>query len=172
MPETMTENELLHMFEDPGFWVTVAFIFIVGLLWKYLVPMITRAMDNRALQIKEELDHAMMLREEAQVLLAQYQKRQRESLQEAENIIQQANMEARRITKEAEEEVESALKKRMQLANDKIAQAERKALQEVQNHIIDITVAATRQIISDKLDTKARNDLLKVAAQDIEQKMH
>lgn len=164
--------EELHLLQSAGFWVTVSFVIVVGMLWKFLVPIITRSLDQRTSQIKDELDHAMALREEAQVLLAKYQKKQRESLQAAEEIIQKANLEARRITKEAEAEVETALKKRMKLAMDKIEQAERKALQDVQDHIIDITVAATRQIVEKNLTPDTRDTLIKLASQDIEKKLH
>lgn len=164
--------EEMNLLQSAGFWVTVSFVIVVGMLWKFLVPLITRSLDQRTSQIKDELDHAMALREEAQVLLAKYQKKQRESLQSAEEIIQKANLEARRITKEAEAEVEVALKKRMKLAMDKIEQAERKALQDVQDHIIDITVAATRQIVEKNLTPDTRDTLIKLASQDIEKKLH
>lgn len=162
----------LNLLQSAGFWVTVSFVIVVGMLWKFLVPIMTRSLDQRTSQIKDELDHAMALREEAQVLLAKYQKKQRESLQAAEEIIQKANLEARRITKEAETDVETALKKRMKLAMDKIEQAERKALQDVQDHIIDITVAATRRIVEKNLTPDTRDTLIKLASQDIEKKLH
>ena len=157
---------------DPAFWVTVAFVIVVGLLIKKLVPMVRTGLDKRAVEIREELDRAQSLREEAQAVLAQYQKKQRESLKEADEIIQKANLEARRITKDAETQVEEALKKRTKLALDKIEQAERHALAEVQAKLVDITVAAAREIVTEKLDTKARDEMVAAAVQDIEQKLH
>ena len=157
---------------DPAFWVTVAFIIVVGLLIKKLVPVVRTSLDKRAVEIREELNRAQALREEAQAVLAQYQKKQRESLKEADEIIQKANLEARRITKDAETQVEEALKKRTKLALDKIEQAERHALAEVQSKLVDITVAAAREIVTEKLDTKARDEMVAAAVQDIEQKLH
>lgn len=157
---------------NPSLWVTLAFVFVVFMLIKKLVPVVTVSLDKRAKEIGEELERAQALREEAQVVLSQYQKKQRESLKEADEIIQKANLEARRITKEAEANVEDALKKRMKLAVDKIEQAERQALNEVQSHLVDLTLAATREIIAEKLDAKTRDDMVAGAAQDIEQKLH
>ncbi|MBM3617337.1 MAG: F0F1 ATP synthase subunit B, partial [Alphaproteobacteria bacterium] len=122
--------------------------------------------------INEEIERATALREEAQAILAKYQKKQRESLKEAEEIVQKANLEARRITKEAEQNVEAALKKRMKLAVEKIEQAERQALQEVQARVIDVTVAATRQIIESKLTATTRDELVRAAADDLQGKLH
>lgn len=161
----------LHL-ANTALWVSVATVIFLALVLRPLIRFVTQMLDKRTEQISEELERAMALREEAQVILAQYQKKQRESMKEAEEIIQKANLEARRITKEAEVNAEEALKKRMKLAMDKIEQAERHALQEVQGHVIDITIAAARKILAEKLDTNARNELLNQATQDIREKLH
>lgn len=164
--------EMFPFLENPTFWVSLATAFVLVMLIKVLTPLITSALDKRSAEISEELERAMALREEAQVILAQYQKKQRESLKEAEEIVQKANLEARRITREAEQDVEEQLKKRAKLAMDKIEQAERYALQEVQNRVIDITVAATRSIIENKLTDSARAELITSAAEDVQKKLH
>lgn len=164
--------ELFHLLENPVFWVSLSTLFVTGALIKILTPVVTKAMDKRAAEISEELERAVALREEAQVILAQYQKKQRESLKEAEEIVQKANLEARRITREAEQDMEEQLKKRMKLAMDKIEQAERQALQEVQNRIIDVTVAASRSLVDSKLTDKAREELIASATNDVQKKMH
>lgn len=160
------------LLENPVLWVSLATLFVVVMLIKLLTPVITKALDKRSADINEELERAMALREEAQVILAQYQKKQRESLKEAEEIVQKANLEARRITREAEQDVGEQLKKRMKLAVDKIEQAERHALQEVQGRVIDITVAAARSIVDSKLTASAREELVSNAAQDVQKKLH
>lgn len=160
------------LLQNPVLWIALSTLLVVALLVKLLTPVITRALDKRSEDISEELERAMALREEAQVILAQYQKKQRESLKEAEEIVQKANLEARRITREAEQDVEEQLKKRMKLAMDKIAQAERQALQEVQGRVIDVTVAATRTLVDSKLTASAREELVSNAAQDVQKKLH
>jgi F-type H+-transporting ATPase subunit b len=164
--------EQFPFLENLVFWVSLATFFVLGMLIKLLTPVITKALDKRSAEISEELERAMALREEAQVILAQYQKKQRESLKEAEEIVQKANLEARRITREAEQDVEAQLKKRMKLAMEKIEQSERHALQEVQNRIIDITVNAARHIVDSKLTGKAREELISAAAKDVQKKLH
>lgn len=156
---------------NPAFWVGLAFFIFIALVIKPLAKIIPAALDKRAREIAEELERAQALREEAQLVLAQYQKKQRESLQEAEEIIQKANQEARRITKEAEADLEESMQKRMKLAMDKIAQAERQALQEVQNHLIDITVAAARHLIQEGSTTASQEAMVRQATQDLQKKL-
>lgn len=165
-------DNIAHLTHNPVFWITISFILVVGLIVKKIVPAVINGLDNRSANINEEIERATALREEAQAILAKYQKKQRESLKEAEEIVQKANLEARRITKEAEQAVEVALKKRMKLAVEKIEQAERQALQEVQAKVIDITMAATRAIIAEKLTPAARDALVESAAQDLQEKLH
>ena len=71
------------MFQDPTFWVLVAFVGFVALIIYFKVPgMITSALDARAKKIKADLDEADSLLKEAQDLLALYQKKQRETANE------------------------------------------------------------------------------------------
>ena len=73
---------------DATFWVGAAFVLFVGILFYLKVPgMLTSALDERAKKISDDLDQARELREEAQVLLATYQRKQRDALKEAEEII-------------------------------------------------------------------------------------
>lgn len=164
--------DLSHFFENPVTWISLSFVLVVALIVKKVVPLAVNGLDNRSRNISEEIERATALREEAQAILAKYQKKQRESLKEAEEIVQKANLEARRITKEAEQAVEAALKKRMKLAVEKIEQAERTALQEVQERVIDITVAAAREIVADKLTPAAREALVEAAQKHLQQKLH
>lgn len=163
---------LSHLLENPVTWITLAFVLVVALIIKKIVPLAVNGLDERSKNISEEIERATTLREEAQAILAKYQKKQRESLKEAEEIVQKANLEARRITREAEQAVEIALKKRMKLAVEKIEQAERTALQEVQNHVIDVTVAAAREIVAEKLTPEARKALVEAAQKHLQQELH
>lgn len=157
---------------NPGFWVGLATVLVVALLLKLLIPVITKALDKRSLQIAEELERAVALREEAQLILARYQKKQRESMKEADEIIQKANLEARRITKEAEEQMEAQLQKRMKLAMEKIELAEKRALDDVQHHTVQVAIAAARELLASKLDETTRKALVDNGIANLQQKLH
>ena len=136
----------------PEFWVLVAFILFVGVVaWKARGA-ILGALDGRAARIRAEIDEAQRLREEAQALLAEYQKKQRAALGEAEGMIRQAGDEAKRLRAKAEAELAGALKRREQQALDRIAQAEAQALAEVRNLAADLAIAATEKLLVARLD--------------------
>jgi MoxR-like ATPase len=83
------------MLQMAEFWVGIAFGAFVLILLYYRVPaLIARTLDDRAAAIRKELDEARRLREEAQNLLADYQRRHRNAGQEAETIVEQARHEA------------------------------------------------------------------------------
>lgn len=88
------------MFHDPTFWTAVAVVLFVALIAKPVGKMASKALDERADKIKAELDEAEKLRNEAQDLLAQYQRKQRDAASEAESIIQHAKEEAERMDRE------------------------------------------------------------------------
>lgn len=141
-------------FSDPTFWVAVAFALFLVLTIKPLSKAAFSGLDGRAERIKAELDEAQTLREEAQKTLAEYKRKQRDALAEAENIVEHAKEEAARLRKEAEKDLEQSLARRARQAEEKIEQAEAAALKEVRGQAVDIALAATAKLLEDKLDKK------------------
>ena len=161
-----------EIFRDPEFWVLVAFVIvIVGGIVK-VGPVIGKSLDERAQRIKSELDEAQRLREDAQRALAEYQRKQRDALKEAEAIIAHAKAEAERIGRQAAQDLEAALERRTRQAEEKIAQEEAKALADVRNTAVDIAIAAARQIIAEQLDGKAGGALIDQAIAALPQRLH
>lgn len=142
------------MLQSPEFWVAVAFVILIGVIAKPVWKTITSSLDSRADRIRESLDDAMKLREEAQHLLAEYQRKQRDAAKECEEIIVSAEAQAARLATEAGEKLEQALARREQLAIDKIAQAEAEALEQVRDTTVNIAIAATRSILEQRIDAQ------------------
>ena len=123
-------------------------------------------------RIKEELDDAVRLREEAQAVLAQYQKKQQEVMQEAETILETAKSEAERMKLEAESKLKEAIERRITMANDKIARAEQDAIKDVQSNMVDIAIHAARDIIIEQIDDAADDELITLAIDDVKRIVH
>jgi hypothetical protein len=98
----------MNLLADVHFWEAVAFFLAVALVWKKASAAINAALDQRAAKIREELDQARRLREEAQQTLANYQRKQRDALKEAEKIIEHAKAEAERLGAQAARDLEAA----------------------------------------------------------------
>ena len=149
---------------DPSLWVAVSFFGFVALLVYYKVPAkIAGALDDRADQIKAELDEAKKLREDAQSVLAEYQRKQRDAQKEAEEIITQAKKEAEALAVETEQKLSEQLERRTQQAEDKIARAEIQAINEVQKMAAEMSVQAADHILRDSVSGDKANDLIKDA---------
>ena len=146
---------------DAEFWVAVAFVvFLGGLVYLGVHEMMVKFIDQRRDRIKAELDEALRLKEEAQALLAQYQRKQREAEREAEAIIADARAEAGRVAAEARVKMEEFVARRTKLAETKITQAEAQALADVRAAAADAAVAAAEKILRDTAKGKIADDLI------------
>jgi len=129
-------------------------VFVV-LAWRPGKRILTGALDERIARIRGELEEAQRLREEAQSALANYQRRQREALQEAERIIEHAREEAERTRARAEAELAESVRRREQQAADKIAQAEAAAIEDIRNRAADLAITATAKLLERKMAGKS-----------------
>ena len=119
-----------------------------------------------------ELEEAVRLREEAQTIVADYRKKEHESLEEAERIVEQTKVDAQQMADRAEADLRDALEKRKTMALQKIAQAETKAVQAVQEHAVDIAISAAKVVVEDQIAQGNADHLIKLASADIEKKIH
>jgi F-type H+-transporting ATPase subunit b len=134
---------------DAEVWVAVAFVAFVGVLVYFGVhEMLVKFVDQRRDRIKAELDEALRLKEEAQALLAQYQRKQREAVEEAAGIIAGATAEAERMMAEAKTKMEEFVARRTKMAETKIAQAEVQALADVRAAAAEAAVSAAEKILT------------------------
>lgn len=160
------------MLHDPTFWVLVSFIIFVGLVWKPGSKAVAQMLDDRAEKIRSDLEKAAKLREEAQALFAEYQKKQRDALKDAEAIVAAAKAEAEALSKQAVADLEASLKRREQLALQRIAQAEVQATADVRAAAVDLAMAATRKILTDKLDAGRQDALVDAAIKELPSKLN
>lgn len=161
------------MFATAEFWVAVSFFTFVAVIFYYKVPgLVTAALDKRAQDISKELDEARRLREEAQALLASYQRKQADAMKEAEGIVAQAKLEAERLADETRSNMQGQVERRQALAEDKIRQAEAQAVQEVRAAAADIAVSAARTIISEKVDASKDARLVETSIAELSSKLH
>lgn len=161
------------MLEDATFWAMIALFIFIGVVIYFRAPkMITDALDRRAEGISKELDEARKLREEAQSVLADYQRKAREAEQEAEEIIEQAKREAAAYAAEAVQKTDEYVARRTKIAEQKIAQAESVALQEVRSLSADLAIAAAERILTDKVTGTEAEKLVSDAIAEAKSSLH
>ena len=165
-------EEAVIFYQDPHFWVYIAFILVVGLLFKPVFAAAASALDARALGIKTRIDEAQKLHEDAQEALALYKRKQRDALKDAEDIVAGAKAEAEALAAQAAKDLSAALARREQQALDRIAQAEIQALREVQSVAVDVAIEAARAVLAKTLSGDAATQLVEGAIKELPAKFH
>ena len=161
------------MLYEAEFWVAVAFVIFVGvLIYVRAHKFIVDALDQRATRIRAELEAARRLKQEAQALLAQSQRRQREAERDAAEIVTTAKAEAERLAAEAKVKMEEFLARRTTMAETMIAQAEAQALADVRAAAAEAAVAAAEKILTEASKGKVADDLIKKGIEDLKSKLN
>ncbi len=156
---------------NTNFVVTLAFILFVGFLIYMKVPgKIGELLDKRAAGIKSELDEARALREEAQALLASYERKQKDVQAQADRIVAQAKSEATAVAEQAR--LKKSIARRLQAAEDRIASAEADAVREVRDQAVSIAIAAARNVIAEQMTATEANKLIDSGIETVSAKLH
>ena len=154
-------------------WATVALFIFLGIIAYLKVPgMISKALDARAAKIRSDLDEARRLREEAQALLADFQQKRKQAEKEAGDIVTAAKREAEMLLADAHKKTEDYVTRRTAMAEQKIAQAEREAVNEVRSSAVDIAVEAARKLLAESPEIKAGEELFKSSLQELKSKLN
>lgn len=153
-------------------WYCFSFLVFSGIIFKFGMPAINAMLDQRISDIKAELETAESLRVEAQEMLAQYQRKHRDALQESESIIKTAKDSAQKIVQQAEIELEETMNRREAQLQSRLKRMEEDALNEIKAYAATLAMGAARQIITEKLDNAANAKLLENSIADVQANIH
>jgi F-type H+-transporting ATPase subunit b len=163
----------MEMLHEPEFWVGVGFVLVIVLLvWKGVPGMVAKMLDSRAAVISAELAEARRLREEATRLLADYHTKAQSAEREAETILTEARAEAARFAELSRADLTTQIARRAQAAQDKIAQAEAAAMQEIRALAADAAVAAAQKLIQARMDQQRAGSLITESINDLGAKLN
>ncbi len=159
-------------YEDTTFLVAVAFVITIALIGKTVYQKISAALDERSEGIRTEIEEATRLREEAQDLLASYERKQRDAAGETQAIAERAKGEAEYLAEKAAKDLESMVERRKRQAKDRIAQAEVTARDEIRAAAIDVAMEASKRILAEKVSGDKADDLIDAAIKDLPDRLH
>ncbi len=172
-PAFAAEEEAFFSLHNSEFIVSLAFILFIGVLVYFKVPgMIAGMLDKRADTIKTELSDARALREEAQSLLASFERKQKEVQAQADRIVTQAKEEASRAAEQAKEDIRASVGRRLAAAEEQIASAQAAAIRDVRDRAVAVAVAAAAEIIATKMDATGANKLIDDAIAQVETRLN
>ncbi len=144
---------------DTSIWIAISFLVFVFVAFKLGRKSVLGALDGQIAEVKSEIENAERLRVEAQELLAQYQRKQRDAEKEASDMLDRAKDQAKQIQKTAETDLKEVMARREVQLADRLKRIEENAIAEIQNHAAELAVAATTEMIVKSLDEKSNNKM-------------
>ena len=148
------------MFSDPQFWVFIAFIIFIGVMIKPARKIFSNNLGDKIQEIKDSIDQAEKIKNDAQLTLSEVKKRQNEVKREIDLIEKEAKEKITMIEQSAKSKLIDQINKRNALASVKIDQMTRDANTEIQKHITQIAISATVNILEKKLNDKEKQNLI------------
>ena len=158
---------------NSNFVVLIAFLLFVGVLVYLKVPgLLGGLLDKRAAGIQSELDEARAIREEAQTLLAGFERKQKEVQGQAERIVAHAKEEAAEAAEKAKADLKVSIARRIKAAQDQIASAEASAVKEVRDRAVTVAVDVAKEVVAAQMTAAQGNKLIDDSISQVEAKLH
>jgi len=149
----------------------VALVILIALIYRPLSRLVVTALDGHAVRVRAELDAAKHLREEAQSLLANYQRQRVSGEDQARTIVEHAKLETERQVERHRAELEAALKRRTEQVMGRIAQEEARAVQELRAYAATLAIRTTERLLRERVDGAHAQALLDGAIEQVGRKL-
>lgn len=150
----------MEFFQDANNWVFISFVIFAFVFMKKGKGVLMGKLDARIAEIRKEIETAESLRIEAQELLAQYQRKQRDAAKEAEAIVSHARDSAAQIRREAEVTLKETMARREGQLQERLQRMEEKAINDIRAYAAELAVRATREIIVSEMDAATNEGMV------------
>ncbi len=147
-------------FADPAHWVVIAFFLFFFLFGKKLWGALAGMLDARAASVRADIDEAARLKTEAEAMLKDAEATRAKAQSDATALIAGAAAEAARVTTAAQKEADISSQRREQMALDRIAAAQKQAVDEIRTSAAELATAAARQVIAEGMSLDSSNALI------------
>lgn len=158
-----------HFLSSLLFWSVISFAILLYLLKRYALPGIVEILEMREKKIKDNLDQAERLKQEAQQLLNQYEAKLKAVQDEGKAILDKARMHAQEQLEENERRMEQETQRMLAEARSEIQRDQQKALQQIQRTAVDLTLLAAEKVLARSLNDADHRRLIDEALRDITQ---
>jgi len=138
----------------------VAFLIVLAVIWRYVLPPLNRALAERQEQIRAALEAAERARAEAEETRNEKQVIIDEARQQARDILAQANHTAQRLVAEAEDRGQRESERLVSGAQAEIVLARQRAIDEVTSQVATLVISVARQVIGREIDPAAHRELI------------
>ena len=138
---------------DATFWVMISFFLFIGLLIYLQVPQkIKTILEENISNIKNQIDEADKLKEDAKNILTEHEKKISNSKKEVKSMIIKASEEAEKNIIKTNQDFHNLMENRKKNAEERIKQLKNQALKDIKNTSVKIAIESVEQLIKNSLD--------------------
>ena len=152
---------------DATFWVMISFIIFIGLLVYFKIPQkIRTTLDKNISNIKNQIDEADKLKEDAKNILTEHEKKISNSKAEVKLMVDQANEDAEKNVIKTNQDFYNLMENRKKNAEERIKQLKNQALKDIKNTSVKIAIESVEKLLKNSLD---KSKLDKIYASSVEE---
>ncbi|MBI1850467.1 MAG: F0F1 ATP synthase subunit B [Planctomycetes bacterium] len=157
---------------EPGLvvWTVVTFAFVLLVLWKFAWKPLLSALENREKTIRDAVENAQKLKDDAQRIMEDYQRQLHKAHEEARAIVDEGRRDAEELKKAINDKARTDSQELLERANREIALARDSAIDSIRREAVTLSVDMASKLIKQKLNAKDHQDLVKGALQEMEAK--
>ena len=145
---------------DATFWVAVSFIIFLGLLIYFKVPNRVKSILYEKINfIKNQINDAEKLKDEAKNLLSEHEKKISNSKIEIKQMLDKANEESEKNILKTNSNFHTLMDNRKKDAENKIQQMKNQAMKDIKNTSIEIAIESVERLLKNSVD-KSKLDKL------------
>ena len=152
---------------DATFWVMISFFAFVVLLIYFRIPeKIKTALEENINNIRNQIDEADKLKEDAKNILTEHEKKISNSKAEVKQMINKAAEESEKNVIKTNQDFHNLMESRKKNAEEKIRQLKNQTLKDIKNASVKIAIEAVEKLIKNSLD---KSKLDKIYSSSIEE---
>ena len=152
---------------DATFWVMISFFIFIGLLMYFKIPQkIKITLEENINSIKNQVDEANKLKEDAKNILTEQEKKISNSKAEVKQMINKASGEAERNVIKTNQEFHNLMESRKKSAEERIKQLKNQAIKDIKNASVKIAIESVEKLIKNSMD---KSKLDKIYSSSIEE---
>ena len=141
------------MMIDATFWVMISFFLFVGLLIYFQLPQKIKAiLEENIANIKNQINEADKLKEDAKNILTEHEKKISNSKAEVKSMLSKASEEAEKNIIKTNQDFYNLMENRKKNAEERIKQLKNQALKDIKNTSVKIAIESVEKLLKNSLD--------------------
>lgn len=157
---SLPAHEYSVFYENPVFWVGVSFVLVVALLARPVGKLVKQMLQKRVDGIIKQISDAADLKDDAQKLLVEYERKFVNADAEAHAILQKSTKEIELMKKESLEKLKQEMAAKEKEVEERLKASQDELMNEIVTKTSDVTIAALKKVLAENLNNKIQDELI------------